>query len=142
MLIPRSVRVVAFSVSLAIVPVCGSFAQDKAGKLEKIGHIVVIYLENRSFDHLYGLFPNADGIRQAKPGALIQVDGQGRVFPVLPRVFNTAQHPPGPDSRFPEQLPNRPFAIDRFVPAGEKTGECTEGNVSQPPDRHRNPINR
>ena len=27
---------------------------------ERIGHIIVLFLENRSFDHLYGLFPGAD----------------------------------------------------------------------------------
>src|SRR3954466_13368027 len=30
--------------------------------LERIEHVVVIYAENRSFDHLYGLFPGAEGI--------------------------------------------------------------------------------
>ncbi len=28
----------------------------------KIGHIVVIITENRSFDQLYGLFPAAEGL--------------------------------------------------------------------------------
>ena len=36
----------------------------KAG-LEKIAHIIVIDAENRSFDHLYGLFPGANGIANA-----------------------------------------------------------------------------
>src|SRR5437870_4514673 len=31
-------------------------------KLGKINHIVVLYLENRSFDNLYGEFPGADGL--------------------------------------------------------------------------------
>ncbi len=33
--------------------------------LDKVQHIVVIYLENWSFDSLYGLFPGADGLAQA-----------------------------------------------------------------------------
>ena len=33
--------------------------------VDRIDHIVVIYLENRSFDNLFGLFPGADGIAQA-----------------------------------------------------------------------------
>jgi phospholipase C len=33
--------------------------------LQRVGHIIIIFLENRSFDHLYGLFPGADGISNA-----------------------------------------------------------------------------
>src|SRR5216683_2740047 len=33
--------------------------------LQKLDHIVVIYLENRSFDNLFGLFPGADGLQNA-----------------------------------------------------------------------------
>src|SRR3954454_22467817 len=33
--------------------------------LSRIEHVEVIYAENRSFDHLYGLFPGADGIANA-----------------------------------------------------------------------------
>src|SRR6266545_6148124 len=36
--------------------------------LRKLEHIVVIYLENRSFDNLYGEFPGANGLgRRAAP---------------------------------------------------------------------------
>jgi phospholipase C len=34
--------------------------------LKKIDHILVIYLENRSFDNLYGLFPGANGLAVAR----------------------------------------------------------------------------
>ena len=37
--------------------------------LARIDHIVVIYAENRSFDNLYGLFPGADGIANARGGS-------------------------------------------------------------------------
>ena len=37
-------------------------AQDA---LSRIKTIVVIYAENRSFDHLYGLFPGANGVSNA-----------------------------------------------------------------------------
>jgi phospholipase C len=30
-----------------------------------IDHVIVIYLENRSFDNLYGAFPGAEGLAQA-----------------------------------------------------------------------------
>src|SRR6516164_8294274 len=32
-------------------------APERRPELSRIGHIIVIFLENRSFDHLYGLFP-------------------------------------------------------------------------------------
>src|SRR6185436_240548 len=42
--------------------------------IDSIQHIIVIYAENRSFDHLYGLFPGANGIANATPEQYIQVD--------------------------------------------------------------------
>ena len=46
----------------------------------KINHIVVLYMENRSFDNLYGLFPGADGLSQAGAAAT-QVDKDGNLMP-------------------------------------------------------------
>ena len=36
-----------------------------AAQLSDVEHIIVIYLENHSFDNLFGFFPNADGIAAA-----------------------------------------------------------------------------
>ena len=44
----------------------GSATTHAATGLGKIKHIVVIYLENWSFDSLYGRFPGADGLAQAR----------------------------------------------------------------------------
>ena len=44
--------------------------------LEKINHIIVIYLENRSFDQLYALFPGADGLANANLTGALR-DGPG-----------------------------------------------------------------
>ncbi|HEX2567738.1 MAG TPA: alkaline phosphatase family protein, partial [Burkholderiales bacterium] len=46
-----------------------------------IDTIVVIYAENRSFDHLYGLFPGAEGIAQASAEQKTQLDHDGRPLP-------------------------------------------------------------
>ncbi|HXZ43901.1 MAG TPA: alkaline phosphatase family protein, partial [archaeon] len=35
--------------------------RDHESGLDRIHHLVVIYLENRSFDNLYGEFPGANG---------------------------------------------------------------------------------
>ena len=37
-------------------------APKRVPGIERLEHIIVIYLENRSFDQLYGLFPGADGV--------------------------------------------------------------------------------
>ena len=53
-----------------------------------IDHLVVIYLENRSFDNLYGRFAGANGIANASTTALTQLNGPGGspYSPCLPQV--------------------------------------------------------
>src|SRR5262245_25266901 len=51
--------------------------------LGRIGHIIVIYEENHSFDNYFGRFPGADGIANAGAAA-IQVDKQGEPYATLP----------------------------------------------------------
>lgn len=96
-------------------------------QLSDVEHIIVIYLENHSFDNLFGFFPNADGIAAA--GATkIQVDPDGHPYTFLPPVQHLVKKPDGTkgaevDDRFPDNLPNQPFSIDAFVPIGEATGD-------------------
>jgi len=66
---------------------------------------VVIYAENRSFDHLFGLFPGANGIAQATNPT--QVDHDGTPLPYL-RGWKDSK----PDPAFPMHLPNKPFRLD------------------------------
>src|SRR5216683_2277865 len=75
-------------------------------QLRQLDHIVVIYLENRSFDNVYGEFAAADGLAAAA-AAPQQVDGSGTPFATLPAV-------PGMAS-IPTNLPNAPFDIGQFV---------------------------
>ena len=86
---------------------------------ERIEHIVIIYLENRSFDNLYGHFPGANGLQDASKTAT-QTDAQGQVYATFPPVMSDRAKPPEPDKRFPANLPNAPFLIDRYVPIHEK----------------------
>ena len=81
--------------------------------LEKINHIVVIYLENRSFDHLYGAFPGAEGIAHAGAAAL-QVDENGHPYEKLPAFDGPAIDPSRPSLKLPE-LPNKPFDLASFI---------------------------
>ena len=79
------------------------------GDLQKIQNIVVIYAENRSFDHLYGLFPGAEGLAQATEAQKTQLDHDGRPLPHLPPTWDHGK----PSARFAtEKLPNAPFRID------------------------------
>lgn len=96
--------------------ICGAllltvFAQATpagAADLSKIETIVVIYAENRSFDHLYGMFPGANGIANATPEQWTQRDHDGSVLPYL-QVWGADGKP---DPKMP-RLPNAPFRIDR-----------------------------
>jgi acid phosphatase len=77
--------------------------------LNDVEHIIVIYAENRSFDHLYGLFPGANGIKQATSEQYTQVDHDGKPFKELPPIWaEESVKPP-----LFERLPNKPFQIDR-----------------------------
>jgi len=104
------------------LPAAAQTATPPAAKLERIGHIFVIYLENHSFDNLFGHFPGADGLAQAGKRAR-QVDKDGKPYQTLPPVIVAEAKPPKPDERFPQNLPNRPFAIDKYVPIDQKTGD-------------------
>src|SRR5262249_21819287 len=95
-----------------------------AAQLGDVEHIIVIYLENHSFDNLFGFFPNADGIAAA--GATkIQVDKNGRRYDFLPQAMEEIDNtqPFRLDLRFPSNLPNQPFDIDAHVPIGNNTGD-------------------
>jgi phospholipase C len=93
--------------------------------LTKIGHIVVIFEENRSFDNFFGEFPGANGIANAGDKA-IQIGPDGKAYRFLTTI-NTNLKPPDVDKRFPSQLPNSPFQINRFVSLDDATGDLTNG---------------
>ncbi|MGB3079464.1 MAG: alkaline phosphatase family protein, partial [Saprospiraceae bacterium] len=78
--------------------------------INKINHVVIIYLENHSFDNLYGLFPGANGLANARN--VKQIDASGKPFTFLPPVPRT--------NAFPVDLPNNYFNIDQYVPADMK----------------------
>jgi acid phosphatase len=84
-------------------------APGASSGLGKIEHIVVIYAENRSFDHLYGLYPGANGIANAAPASWTQTDRDGTALPFLPPVWKSGATP---DPAYPKNMPNRPFRID------------------------------
>ncbi|OKH29957.1 hypothetical protein NIES2101_42805 [Calothrix sp. HK-06] len=78
-----------------------------------INHIVVLYLENRSFNGLYGNFPGANGLANAGDAA-IQVDKNGIPYTTLPPILNSDEGY-AVDPRFPTNLLNRPFEINQYI---------------------------
>ena len=71
-----------FFISLVILGISSCGTSRKAQRQEvsfddgirQINHLVVVYMENHSFDNLYGEFKGVDGIKNAQKGNFIQVD--------------------------------------------------------------------
>src|SRR5262245_6539612 len=108
-LVPVAISFVLFALvsGCATQPSLDEQARSPAA-LRQIEHVVVIYAENRSFDHLYGLFPGAEGIAQATVEQKTQLDHDGTPLKTLPPVFIGGKA----SSAFPTGLPNAPFRID------------------------------
>jgi len=106
----RGVLALLASAATVTLPSPASASSPLDLELRRIEHIVVIYAENRSFDNLYGLFPQANGIGNASAQATMQVDLDGTAFAALPPVWRAGSAEPDP--AFPSALPNRPFRID------------------------------
>jgi acid phosphatase len=91
----------------ALLATTASSSAPRAADLSKIENILVIYAENRSFDHLYGLFPSANGLANATREQTIQRDHDGSELAYL-TVWDTHGKP---HPKYP-RLPNAPFRID------------------------------
>jgi phospholipase C len=93
--------------STAIALLSGAAPMSAYGRdhdASRIGHIIVIYQENWSFDSLYGLFPGADGLANGF-GVLAQVDVTASP-PYSALIYQT-----------PSPLTGFPAAIDPQFPA-------------------------
>ncbi len=85
--------------------------------IHRINHLVVVYMENHSFDNLYGEFKGVNGIKNAKKGNFVQVDEAGKPYTYLPEIPR--------NNSFPVNLPNKLFNIDQYVPSDKKTPDAT-----------------
>ncbi|MGH7013042.1 MAG: alkaline phosphatase family protein [Stellaceae bacterium] len=97
-------------------------APDPRRLREKIDHIIVIYQENRSFDHYFGAYRSPHGGTVA---GLLDRDGR-----VDPRFTGQQKNPAGVPYAYlpvPYQIPgfahavleNRPFPLAPYIPAGD-----------------------
>jgi phospholipase C len=101
--------------AFAIVATIGRPVEVRCDEaLAKIKNIVVIYAENRSFDHLYGFFPGANGIDNATDEQRTQLDHDGKPLPHLV-IF-------GGDGRPVPHIAER--AVPDRRPAGERSSGC------------------
>jgi phospholipase C len=101
-----------------------SAAEPPPPDLTKLEHIIVIYMENRSFDNLFGLFPGANGLDNASATSM-QVDPRGKPYTTLPPVMDASKNPPTLAPKFPANLPNHPFLIDQYISLEDKDPNLT-----------------
>lgn len=114
-----------FFISFVVLGVSSCGTSKKAQQQEvsfddgirQINHVVVVYMENHSFDNLYGEFDGVNGIKNAEKGNFIQVDEQGNPYKFLPEIPR--------NNAFPTNLPNKLFNIDQYVPSDKKTPDVT-----------------
>jgi len=100
------------------LPATAEAGSPAATGVNKLNHIVVIVLENWTFDSLYAEFPGADGLANALK-APAQVDPQtGMPYATLPE---TEAHlvEAGVDGGV--GLPNAPFPLDPYLPVDGDT---------------------
>jgi acid phosphatase len=111
----------AGAILIALMP--ATIQAQQAGRpIDKISHIIILYLENHSFDNLFGTFPGADGIAPGTAGdRAVQIDASGAAFAHLPPPFKSG--PFDVSDNAPEiraiafgDRENMPFAIDQMAP--------------------------
>lgn len=103
---------------------CGKNDKGNPADIKKVGHVVVIYMENHSFDNLYGEFEGANGLQNANASNTTQVNGTGNVYAFLP---------PDPNSTaIPTNLANTYFNIDQYVANNVNTDDVTHRYYQEP----------
>jgi acid phosphatase len=101
-----------------------------ADRLQRVGHVVVIYEENHSFDNLYGGWEGINGLREADAAHTTQVNQAGAPFTCLLQndVNLTSPDPLSPTctdtttgTTFQSHFANRPFKIDDYIKPADTT---------------------
>ena len=116
--VPLAYVRLAFVTLLVLMLAWGCAGRDIAVPkgIEQVQHVIVIYMENWSFNGQFGLFPGANGIAHAGD-TIRQVRKDGLPYTTLLQpVFNGQ-----PDPRIPSDLPVRPFDLARYIPPDQLT---------------------
>lgn len=99
------------ALALGVSTAAKAQAQGPQG-LDRISHILVLYMENRSFDNIFGEFPGANGLANAGEAA-VQRDREGKPYQVLPASKGPFHVRANPDPLYAmeslDDLPNKPF---------------------------------
>jgi acid phosphatase len=111
------VNAAVFAILMGFLAGAAQAGEPTAADLAKIQTVVVLYAENRSFDALYGNFPDANGLT---PDVLAKLppqrDRDGSILKELPPIWDgltAAGVQPAIDVAHTKGLlPNAPFAID------------------------------
>jgi phospholipase C len=112
---------VTLSIAAALLGESASaVAREDHDGVERIGHIIVIYQENWSFDSLYGLFPGADGLANSF-GVIAQADVKASP-PYSALIYQT-----------PSPLTGSPAVVDpQFPSANGKLGWQANNSLPLP----------
>ena len=113
-----------------VVPPTRAAAAVPASSLQSIEHIVVLYMENRSFDHIFGAFPGANGLANAGAAAT-QTNEKGEPYAELPPVLDLRKRPAAQYERVPANLPNAPFSLSQWYKPGEMMGSLIHAYYQQ-----------
>jgi acid phosphatase len=116
----------------------GAPALSEARPDKRLGHIVVIYQENHSFDNLYGRWERVRGVSDAPRAKTIQLNQEGAPYTCLMQNDVNLTSPPlsatctdeTTGTPFTSHFRNRPFLIDDYIPADATT--CPPPGVSAP----------
>jgi phospholipase C len=104
--------------TLAAASGCGgNGGGNGATGVHRLNHIVVVVLENWSFDSLYAEFPGAEGLTGAR-AAPPQIDATGTAYATLPQT----------ETHLPQTLPNGPFPLDAYIPEDIETSTDLTNN--------------
>jgi phospholipase C len=125
---------IIFAVVLPVLFAAGTaqgFGQGALAALRaKVGHVIVIYQENWSFDSLYGHFPGANGIDNASPESLTQVDKTGAPLASAPAPLNGKDADPHFSAlSLADAL--KPYDLHRYISPEARTGDIIHRYYTQ-----------
>jgi phospholipase C len=107
---PGFVAVALVGLALAACAAGGSANTEPGnGTRAPIDHIILLFLENRTFDHLFGTYPGAEGLAGYSGR---QADKSGVAYATLPAPLGRDGKP---DPRLPSDLPNATFPLQKYV---------------------------
>jgi acid phosphatase len=101
-----------FLISLSVVLF---IAHVYAAKYQNVDRIIVIIMENWSFDSLFGMMDGVNGLSKASNISKLQLDENNQTYTVLPQVQ------PG----VPLDMPNGPFDLSPYINMSAKTIDLT-----------------